>query len=355
MKVYILVPSFKMVGPVKGAIALANSLSLHLNVTLVSVKGGSIPDVSLKGKVQVLSLENYVSFYEKIKNFRSILKTNSEKPIVISLCFSADALSFLSSDLSHTISSVRSNLFSNYRMDYGFLGLALALFHLFLLKKFDFVTVMTKAMADHVYSFSRRELEIIGNFIDEEELESFVETKEKNNYSKLVFVGSLTKRKQPELVVKLLKSLCDKNIDVCLDIVGDGPLRKHLIQMVERMQLSTKVVFHGQVDRPYEIISKADLMIMPSLSEGISRAVLEALHLRVPVVIRNVDGNSELINNYHNGMLFDEDNKLVDSVIQALDWARELNSKESLLPTKFRQEYATNQYLDLIKQLKLAS
>ncbi len=349
--IYILVPSFTLTGPVKGAIALANGLVSYSNVCLVSVKGGDIPHSLLNPQVDLISLAECPNFLGKVRIFKSTLATHQIKPTVISLCFSADMLSLCCSNLASTISSVRSNLIANYRMDYGLLGIGLALFHLVTLRCFNKVVAMTSAMSSHIKKYAKCEPIVIGNFIDEDSLEPFRQVRLVNEQLRIVFVGSLTTRKQPDLLLMTVKTLNDHGVNAYLDFVGDGPLRQHLTDMATRLDVASLVTIHGHISEPYHLIANADLMVLPSISEGVSRAVLESLYLGVPAVMRDVDGNAELITDYKNGMLFKNDEELVSVMLKAAEWARHREVNAILLPQGFRQSVAVKQYFDLTQQL----
>ena len=90
-------------------------------------------------------------------------------------------------------------------------------------------------------------------------------------------------------------------------------------------------------------------LVLPSLSEGVSRSALEALYLGVPCVLRDVDGSSELIQEGINGYLFSENSELPNAMMRAVELSRNRNELVSLLPEKFRQKRAARQYLDLLE------
>jgi glycosyltransferase involved in cell wall biosynthesis len=165
---------------------------------------------------------------------------------------------------------------------------------------------------------------------------------------RFVFVGSLSVRKQPELVISAVEKLSD--MDVQLDVLGDGPLREKLSGVVRSKGLQGRVRLHGQVADPYPVVSIADALVLPSRSEGVSRASLEALYLGVPCVLRHVDGNSELLGTYEAGALFARDDDLAAAMLKAATHARGRAARASLLPEEFRQDVAAIQYLNLLEQ-----
>lgn len=347
--IIILVPSFILTGPVKGAIALANGLINFDDILFIGLKHPSLRPVDLHSDIVVESLGGHSGFVDKFKKLKQLLKKAPKKSTLISLCFSADVANLFAPSTFIKVSSVRSNLIVNYRMTYGLSGVALAFFHFLMLRGFDHVVCMTDAMSKHVYRYSFCKSEVIGNFIDEPRIEVFRQVYKKSNRINLVFLGSLTKRKQPDLLIKSLKELIDGGLDIHLDLIGEGPLMNTLKRMVADLNLESNTQFFGEVDEPYGIIAKADLMVMPSLSEGLSRAALESLYLGIPVVLRNVDGNAELIDDFKNGVLFNSDNDLTDVIGEAAIWAKLRDSNKCLLPDMFRQSVAVKQYLKLIR------
>jgi len=91
-------------------------------------------------------------------------------------------------------------------------------------------------------------------------------------------------------------------------------------------------------------------MVIPSISEGVSRAVLEALYLGVPCVMRDIDGNSELITSGVNGELFNANADLEKVMIDTAIYSRSKEMfREILTPTIFRQNFASKQIINLIQ------
>ena len=152
---------------------------------------------------------------------------------------------------------------------------------------------------------------------------------------KFIFVGSLTERKQPILLIETIKSLYLEGYNVQLDIIGDGPLYGKIKALISNDQLLQIVNLHGEIDCPYSLLGQADVFILPSISEGISRAALEALHLGLPCILRNADGNQELITQGVNGELFNNNQQLLPIMTKMIE--KPLRVTHSLLPRGFRQ------------------
>jgi glycosyltransferase involved in cell wall biosynthesis len=88
-----------------------------------------------------------------------------------------------------------------------------------------------------------------------------------------------------------------------LVIVGDGPLRSELEQLIQRLDLEDTVWLAGDRKDVPELLQMMDVFALPSLGEGISNTVLEAMASSLPVVATAVGGNMELVKEGFNGGL----------------------------------------------------
>jgi glycosyltransferase involved in cell wall biosynthesis len=82
-------------------------------------------------------------------------------------------------------------------------------------------------------------------------------------------------------------------------VVGDGPERKHLEPKAGR-----GVRFLGNRFDVPELLRVMDIFVLPSINEGISNTILEAMASGLPVLASDTGGNSELVDHGRTGMLF---------------------------------------------------
>jgi glycosyltransferase involved in cell wall biosynthesis len=354
-KYFIIVPSDSPHGPVKGAYALANSLTDFGQVVFVTVKKGSGACARLNSSIEKVCLADHAcGYFAKLSLYRSMLDQAGGRAnvISISMCLSADAINLGCKKVSMVCSSVRGNLIKNYHLDYGLPGLPIAIFHLLALRFFDLVFVMTNSMADQVKKFIGYNPQIVGNFIDEGMLDSFRRGRKSSIESRFVFVGSLTKRKRPLMLLESIKSLHSQGVKAYLDILGDGPLRYEIESKIKEYGLLEYVSLHGFKKNPYQLMTDADVMILPSSSEGSSRAVIEALYLGIPCVISDADGNSELVCEGYNGALFSLANEIPEAMLRALYISRKHGSiRPVLLKEENRQEFAALSFIKSLEKL----
>ncbi len=86
-------------------------------------------------------------------------------------------------------------------------------------------------------------------------------------------------------------------------IVGEGNCRQALETQVREHKLQGCFHFAGFQDRPAQYLSSFDMFVLPSLSEGLSSAILSAMATALPVVATDVGGIPELVRNGDNGLL----------------------------------------------------
>ena len=124
---------------------------------------------------------------------------------------------------------------------------------------------------------------------------------------KILFAGRLNVEKDLPTMLKATDLLVKSGRDIGVEIVGDGPERERLVSMVKQMGLQDVVNFNGWVDRSMmrTIYSEADIFVLPSIDEGMSNVVLEAMASGMPVVVTRIRGNVDLVEDGVNGFLFE--------------------------------------------------
>jgi sugar transferase (PEP-CTERM/EpsH1 system associated) len=89
-----------------------------------------------------------------------------------------------------------------------------------------------------------------------------------------------------------------------LVLVGDGPLQAELRALVASLSIGERVHFTGALDDVPAALRALDVFVLPSLNEGISNTILEAMATGLPVLATAVGGNTELVDDGVTGRLF---------------------------------------------------
>jgi glycosyltransferase involved in cell wall biosynthesis len=103
-------------------------------------------------------------------------------------------------------------------------------------------------------------------------------------------VGRLSQEKGHRILLEAFKKLQSERDNIRLVIIGDGPLRQELEQMSSDLGLSNAVVFTGQVNDAASYYRVFDIFVLPSFTEGLPLALLEAMSTAKPVVASSVGG-----------------------------------------------------------------
>ncbi|HPE60908.1 MAG: glycosyltransferase [Thiothrix sp.] len=116
---------------------------------------------------------------------------------------------------------------------------------------------------------------------------------------RLLFIGSLAQRyKGLHVLLAALQQCREQGWPFSLDVLGDGRFRPELMQQARALGLGAQVHFHGMVAARSEVIGyldRADLFVLPSLTEGLPRVVIEAMARGIPCVATRVGGIPELL------------------------------------------------------------
>lgn len=116
-------------------------------------------------------------------------------------------------------------------------------------------------------------------------------------------VGRLVPVKDHPTLLKAAASLINKKISIKLILVGDGPVKSELIQLIDALKIGSCVSFLGERADIPELLNAMDLFVLPSVTEGMSNTLLEAMACGIPVIATDVGGNPEIIRDGINGFL----------------------------------------------------
>ncbi|HFC97728.1 MAG TPA: glycosyltransferase family 1 protein [Thermosulfurimonas dismutans] len=117
-------------------------------------------------------------------------------------------------------------------------------------------------------------------------------------------VCSLVKRKRVQDLLEAAYLVQRRtSVPIKILIVGDGPERKKLEALSQRLGFSSRTLFAGFQSDPLSFIQAMDLFVFPSEKEGFPRVLLEAMLLGKPVIAARIPGPSELVKDGETGFL----------------------------------------------------
>lgn len=131
------------------------------------------------------------------------------------------------------------------------------------------------------------------------------QAKKQNEVPILLLVGRLSVQKNPLLAIQALGLL--RELPWTLKIIGDGPLSAAAHEEVKRLHLQDRISFLGwlSAEEVRQVMERADLLLMPSLSEGLPMVGVEALGYRLAIVGSHIGGLQDILIEGTNGAFFE--------------------------------------------------
>jgi glycosyltransferase involved in cell wall biosynthesis len=180
-----------------------------------------------------------------------------------------------------------------------------------------------------------QEIGLIFNGIDTNE---FKPSNELKNDFKILCVSRITERKGIKYLIEAINYLPE---NIQLEIVGNGDRKEELENLVETLNIKKRVSFLGLVnhsDLP-KIYQSASVFILPSLNEGMSNTMLEALASGLPIIATNTGGTKELVEDGKNGFIIKmKDAKDIAEKINLILNNKDLQSKMSTESRKIAED-----------------
>ncbi|QEG02192.1 Alpha-D-kanosaminyltransferase [Stieleria maiorica] len=140
-----------------------------------------------------------------------------------------------------------------------------------------------------------------------------------------VVVARLSPEKDVASLIHAIRVAKQNGRRLELDIIGDGSERPHLESLTQSFHLCDQIRFHGIRDDIPVVLAQASMFVLPSVTEGISLTLLEAMATGLPVVACDVGGNPEVVADGRTGILVPpRDPAALAGAIRRLDEDRDL-------------------------------
>jgi len=224
----------------------------------------------------------------------------------------------------------------------------LKLWRILYLSRADYLIFVSRVVQKEFrkyYWFLKKSYSIIPNGFPKIDI-NFRLVKKKYDF---IYVGRLDKRKCADLIIKSSKILKDKGYNFSIVIIGDGPWRNDIEELIYKYDLSKNIYLIGYLDDYYKVLTyilESKFLIGPSSYESDLLVVREALSLGVPCIVSDIPVLREKIENNFNGFLF----KKLDYIDLAnvMERALNLNKKEYEILSKNAKESIINKSWDEI-------
>ena len=252
-----------------------------------------LPNIIKENKIEIISYQDPVSSFFSIL----VLKIRRIKVKII-IETHGDFIETLSLEKNLLFPSLYKKIFLN-----------MARYTLDRADKLRAVSSSTEAQVKEINQ--NKEITRFPAWVDFDNFKDILPVRENNKDFKILFIGSVTDRKKPHLIVEAINNLNSK--DVNLYVVGPTPNESYLSklkELVNKYELEEQVVFAGSVDREsvMEYYSQSNLMILPSVSEGLARVIFESQASGCPVLVTDAPGMGDIVIDGQTGYVFESNN-----------------------------------------------
>jgi len=195
-------------------------------------------------------------------------------------------------------------------------------------------------------SSPKQKIDIIYNGVDIGKFKP-LKTKKKNKKIVLISTGRLIKRKGYQYLIPAIR-----NLDIKLQLIGDGNLTTELKQLVKQNKIDVEFLGKKNHKEIIKYLQKADVFVLPSLNEGMSNSILEAMACGLPIITTDTGGSKELIKG--NGFIVKKNNisELKDAMQKFIDNSKlikQMGNKSRKLVEEMSWNNVADKYLGVYR------
>lgn len=174
----------------------------------------------------------------------------------------------------------------------------------------------------------------------------------------VIFVGGISRRKQPLMIVEAIRELVRKDgLDIQLILLGpdrDEIELNKIKNLVSSENLSTNIIYIENSNEPERYYQASDIFSLPSKREGMSNALLEAMASGLPALVTPISGSVDLVKEDHNGFyIYDKEGIRRNLLIYKSDMKRLIKHSTNavqIIKNDFSSEKVLTNHIRLFKK-----
>ena len=171
-----------------------------------------------------------------------------------------------------------------------------------------------------------------------------------------ICVARLSAEKNHKMLLEAFSSVCKRNPQVRLVLVGDGPEKQTLQELIRQKNIEQAVLLTGEVADVAPLLAAADVFVLPSSIESLPMALLEACSCGLPAIVSKAGDMPLVVHHGENGFVCNTKDSMLLSVLMAeLTENKDLRLKMGKASRKRMQTYypePEQKYLEIYKELK---
>lgn len=222
-------------------------------------------------------------------------------------------------------------------------------------KKSKLVISKCQTEYDMIYAINKKlPLKIIYNGVDSDKFTAKLYS-DKEVYT-IICPARLIKRKGQDILIKAIGKLKQYGIIINCNLVGEGDEKGNYLNLTKELGVQEQINFKSYIPREDMVkeYHAADLFILPSYNEGMSNALLEAMACGLPVVVTDVGGTTELVEEGENGYIFKAGSvnqlfTILKNIIENPQNLRELGERSRIKGIELNWDFIIEKYHKLLR------
>lgn len=204
----------------------------------------------------------------------------------------------------------------------------------------------------------KQEIGVIYNGINTNYFKPDLQKKSQEEFIIMPGASRITARKGLRYLIEAVSKLSKTYPKLKLKLIGDGNEKESLEELVRSLKIEEKVEFVGRV--PHEKVlryyQEASVFVLPSLNEGMSNAMLEALAVGLPILATDTGGSKKVISEGQNGYIIkmkDSDDivEKLEKILSDQELLRKMGENSRAQAEKMSWENVAKEYFELYKKI----
>lgn len=254
---------------------------------------------------------------------------------------------------------------SSVRNDPAYSNLRKKITRKILLPRSAHVVVQTQHIKQFFSKNIQKKTTVIYNPVNERVFETSYDNDDDNpglkikdeRFNRIISVGRLYPQKDQKTMIEAFAKVSEKHPNWKLVIFGEGPERRALESLVERLKVKDKVSLPGKSENIIDELKKSKIFCLSSIYEGMSNALVEAICVGLPIVTTKVSGTEELIKDGENGFIVDIGDKdtmamAMAKLIEDENLRQQFAEKNKAQAVKFETNAIVDQWEEVILKVK---